>query len=152
MTEFLTLVLFAHSRRTDFSVVLNPTASTSTFIAPYNFHYDPTALPYVVIASGTVDNAEWGLISPATVAGSQGYICEPQQYPQSALSVSGSNVQLASNINGIPTWYPQCNDTAAINSLTSLTDMEPNPTICNADLIAWLISNLAGAIPIPGAR
>ncbi len=131
-------------------VVLTPTASTSTFIAPYNFYFDPNALPYVVIASGTVDNAKWGLISPATVSGSQGYICEPQQYPQSALSASGSNVQVASDaIRGISTWYPQCNNTAAIDSLTNLTDIEPNPTDCNADLIEWLILNLIEAIPTP---
>jgi hypothetical protein len=49
---------------------------------------------------------------------------------------------------GIPNWYPQCNNTAAINTLTSITDMEPNPTVCNAALIAWLIENLAAAIPI----
>jgi hypothetical protein len=69
---FLTLVLLAHSRRTGFALALAPTAGTSTFIAPYNFNYDPNALPYVVIASGTVDNAKWGLISPATVSSEPG--------------------------------------------------------------------------------
>ncbi len=140
----LTLVLFAHSRRAAFSLVLSPKASTSTFIAPYNFKYDPNALPYVVLASGTVDNAEWGLISPATVDESQEYICEPQQYPQSALSVSGSNVQIASTVvQGVSTWYPQCNNTAAIYSLTNLSaTIVPDPTVCNADLIEWLITNL----------
>ncbi len=105
-------------------------------------------MPYVVIASGTVDSPNWGLISPVTVPASQTYICEPSQYPPSALSVSGSNTGpiAAGPLSKYPYNYPQCNDTAAIDYLANQTDAaNDNPTVCNHDLIAWLISNLGGA-------
>ncbi len=128
-------------------------ASTSTYIAPYNFVYDPNAEPYVISASGTVDNVEFGIIWPTVVPSGQNYICEPPQYPPSAIGVSGSNVAVSSGLSmyvssssGITNWFPQCNDTSAINTLQSINPqaLPNNPNSCNEGLIMTLILNLLG--------
>jgi hypothetical protein len=138
-----------------FNLAVTPEASTSTYIAPYNFLYDPNAEPYVISASGTVDNVLFGIIWPTVVPSGQNYICEPPQYPPSALGVSGSNVAVSSDVStfvssssGITNWYPQCNDTSAINTLQNINGqvLMNNPNTCNEAIIETLILNILGAI------
>ncbi len=108
----------------------------------------------MISASGTVDNVLFGIIWPAVVPSGQNYICEPPQYPPSAVGSSGSNVgnspgpqMFVPSNSGITTWYPQCNDTSAINDLQSISSqvLPNNPNSCNEGLIATLILNLLGA-------
>lgn len=142
-----------------FNVWVSPTAATSNSMAPYNFVYDPNAYPVVIVASGTVDNVAWGFVEPATVDTTNNWICEPSNYPTSALNATGSGLTMniaAGSVLASPGWltvpyttaYPQCSNTQALQYLTGITDIEPNPTSCNADLIEWLILNLLTAIPI----
>ncbi len=138
---------------TTFVLAVSPEASTSTYLAPFNFVYSPNAEPYVIATSGTVDNVLFGIIWPAVVPSGQNYICEPSEYPASALGVSGSNVEVSGDglsqyvPPSVTTWYPQCNDTSAINDLQSINPqaLPNNPNTCNADLIETLILNILGA-------
>jgi hypothetical protein len=108
----------------------------------------------VIDASGTVDDVLFGIIWPAVVPSGTNYICEPSQYPPAALGVSGSNVAVSAGVSdyvssssGVTNWFPQCNDTSAINDLQGISSsvLPNNPNTCNEDLIMTMVLNLLGA-------
>ena len=138
-----------------FNVWVSPTAATVNSMAGYTFVYDPNAYPTVLIMTGTVDSVAWGFVQPTVIDVSANWICEPTNYPPSAVNSSNVDLDVANGVLSPPHWlttpyytpYPQCNNIQGLSWLTNISTsvISPNPTMCNDDLLLWLIFNLVGS-------